>query len=139
VRLSDAPLFDWQFAYQLPTDYIRSITVNGEAAGTSQASWEIEGDLLLSNCEKAEIVYIRRVDQVSLWDDGFNKAFATALAAAVTPVITSSMGMADRLESKAEQAIVKAGGANMAEDRPRCILAHQDSEWMKARLGKGNW
>lgn len=139
VRLADKPIFDFEFAYQLPSDYIRAIKVNDEAAGTSQATFEIEGDLLLSNAEKADIVYTRRVKDVSLWDDGFQKAFATALAAAVTPAITTSTGLADRMESKAEQAIVKAGGANLAEDRPRCILAHQDSEWMKARFGKGNW
>jgi hypothetical protein len=139
VRLSTAPLFDWTFAYQLPSDYIRAVTLNGEAAGTSQATWDIEGDVLLSNSEKAELVYIRRVEQVSAWDDGFQKAFATALSAAAAPSITQSMGLADRMEGKAEQAIVKAGGANLAEDRPRCILAHQDSEWMKARHGKGNW
>jgi hypothetical protein len=139
TRLADAPIFGWTYAYQLPANYIKAIKLNEAHAGTSQATWEIEGDLLLTNEEEANLVYIYRNETVSEWDDSFNKAFATALAAAVSPSITSSISLTDNLEAKAERHIVKAGGASMMEDRPRCVMAHQDSEWLKARGGARNW
>ena len=139
TRLADAPIFEWTYAYQLPADYIRAIKLNEAHAGTSQTTWDIEGDVLMTNEEEANLVYIYRNVTVSEWDPAFNKAFATSLAAAIAPSLTASMSMADNLEAKAERSIVKAGGSNLAEDRPRAILAHHDSEWLKARGGARNW
>jgi len=137
--LATAPAFGYAYQYQLPTDYIRAVEFNAQAAGTSQALFEIEGDKLLTNDETAELRYVYRNEDVSSWDDGFHAAFAFALAAAVAPSLSNSQTMAADLEAKAERAITKAGGANLGEDKPRAILAFQDSGYINARLGAQNW
>lgn len=138
--LADAPAFGWDVQYQLPSDYVRTVEFNGQTAGTSQALFDIEGDKLLTNDnDQAQFVYVARVEDVSLWDDGFQTAFSFALAAALAPSLSNSQTLAGDLDRKAEMAITKAGGGNLAEDRPRCILAHQDSGWIKARQGANNW
>ncbi len=54
--LATAPAFGYAYQYQLPTDYIRAIEFNAQAAGTSQALFEIEGDKLLTNDSRSNFV-----------------------------------------------------------------------------------
>lgn len=135
AKLSGAPLFGWTAAFQLPSDYIKLVEFNGYPAGTSQSILDIEGDKLLCNEEAAEIVYTRVIDQTSMWDSSFCDAFTLFLAAAVAPSITSTPAMALNMAEMAERLLYAAVGENMSEDRPRAILAYQDSAWIKARRG----
>lgn len=145
TRYADAPLFGYTAAYALPSDYILAIEWNGQQAGTGRAEFEIEGGKLLADIdssngtERAQLKYVRREENVTLWDESFCQAFGYALAAAIAPSLSSSSSIADSMLSKASALFTDALGPDDRESMPTVIKAQTDSEWLKAREGKYNW
>jgi hypothetical protein len=145
-RYSTAPLFGYEAAYALPADYVLAIEWNGQQAGTGKAAFEIEAGRLLANIEtapggteRAQLKYVRREENVTLWDDSFCQAFGFALAAAIAPALSSSSSIADSMLSKASAFFTDALGPDDRETMPTVIRAQTDSEWLKAREGFRNW
>ncbi|CAB4163509.1 hypothetical protein UFOVP813_27 [uncultured Caudovirales phage] len=144
-RYEAAPLFGYDSAYALPADYLLAVEWNGQEAGTGKAKFEIEAGRLLANREgavgsdRAELKYVRREDNVTLWDASFCQAFGYALAAAIAPALSSSSSLAEAMMGKARALFEDALGPDDRESMPKAIKAQTDSEWMKAREGAGNW
>jgi hypothetical protein len=130
-----APAFDWDYAYALPSDYLKALEFNGALAGTGEADYEIAGAYLLSDDDTAELKYSARVENVALWDASFSQAFAHALAAAIAPGLSTSAGMGERMRARAEEIALQAAGPNNRETRPRAVLAQTGSGWQAARYG----
>ena len=136
--LATAPAFGYTYQYQLPTDYIRAVEFNAQAAGTSQALFEIEGDKLLTNDATAELRYVYRNEDVSSWDDGFQAAFSFALAAAVAPSLELANYGSGSGSQKQSGPSPKRAAQTWAKIS-QAILAFQDSGYINARLGAQNW
>lgn len=90
-----APAFGWTNAFDLPSDFVSLLEVNG-AQGQLGNLWEIENGQLLGNFDTAEIQYIRQPnagDQnganvfLALADAFFIQALATLLAVKIAPVL----------------------------------------------------
>src|SRR5690606_7797987 len=47
--ISTAPVFGWLYQYQLPSDYLRLIQLNGWEEDEQADRWEIEADKLLTD------------------------------------------------------------------------------------------
>lgn len=135
AALATAPLFDWGYAYALPSDYLLAVEVNGWVAGTGAAQFEIMGGRLLTDAPYASLTYIRRIENPEEWDASFCDAFAYKLASLVAPSITSAQGLAQNLAQSAQMATLEAAGPDNLETRPRAVLATTGSAWMAARLG----
>lgn len=144
-RLQVDPPFGYNAAYQLPSTCLRVVEWNGQEAGTGEAQFDIESKMLLCNVEgdedtpRAELRFIRRVDNVNDWDASFNEAFSYKLAAAIAPAISTSAGLADSMNKLGEQVMLRAFGPDNLETRPRVVLAQEGSGWMAARQGARNW
>ncbi len=144
-RLGVDPPFDWEAAYQLPADYIRCLSWNGMEAGTGVDLFDIESGMLLCDVDasdaspRAELRYIRRAEDTSMWDASFVEAFSYRIAAAICPAMTTSAGLSDAMMKNAEMAMLKAFGPDNLETRPRAILAQENSGYMDARRGAYNW
>ncbi len=132
---SEAPLFDKEFAYRLPSDYILAVEVNGRQAGTGEATFDLIGDTIQTNDETLALLYVRRETNVGRWDASFCEAFAYKLAAAITPSITTAPGLAEKLAQAADFVVLKAFGPDNLETRPRAVLAQLGSGYLNARLG----
>jgi len=52
-RLATGPDFEWAFAYQLPTDCLRVVQLNGYEPNEQQGAFAIESDQLLTDAEEA--------------------------------------------------------------------------------------
>lgn len=145
TRLSSAPPFGWTAAFQLPSDYLLAVEWNGMEAGTGESEFDIEGEMLLADVAsdeetpRAELRYVRRVEEVSKWDASFCEAFSYKLAAALAPSITSSSTLTQDMDRKAEIVMQKAFGPDNVETRPRVVLAQEGSGWLAARQGARNW
>ncbi len=135
ISAYDAPAFDYQFAYVLPTDYLRALNLNNREAGTSEAGYDIELGLLLTDDESAQLLYVAKVTDPSSWDDSFKEAFCLRLAARVATGITTAQGLAAQLDQRAEQYLQKAFGPDNGETKPRAVLAQNNSGWLDARNG----
>ena len=57
ATLSTPPVFQWTYAFQLPSDYVRMVCM-GEPE--DELLWEIEGNTLLTNETIAQILYITK-------------------------------------------------------------------------------
>ncbi len=130
-----APLFDKEFAYRLPSDYLLAVEVNGYQAGTGEATFDLIGDTIQTNDETLALLYVRREQNPQKWDSSFCTAFTYKLAAAIAPSITSAPGLADRLAQAAEAVVQRAFGPDNLETRPRAVLATVGSAWLRARYG----
>ncbi len=134
-EVSPPPAFGYLHAYELPSDYILGIELNGQPLGTGQTECDLEGSTILCNAITAQIRYVKRVVSVQSWDPSFCKAFALALAAAIAPALTTATGVAQSLRQESAQLMAVAYGPDNLETRPRAISAMSDSAWLKAREG----
>ncbi|BCS87331.1 hypothetical protein [Pseudodesulfovibrio sediminis] len=90
---TDKPLFEWEYAYKLPQECMRIITVFGadQMPMTADGAWEKEGDCILTN-EEAPL-YLKGVGLVTnsnKFDASFVNALSFRLAAQVAPGVGES-------------------------------------------------
>lgn len=97
-RLAQAPAFEWAYQYQLPADFINLSELNGvEYHGQPQDDWEIEGKVLLTDAERADVKYIAYVEDTTIWDALFTNAVVVLLAAKIAVPIRQDEGLAGNL------------------------------------------
>ena len=74
------PVWGFDHAYPLPTDYIRIYSVNGQ--DTKSNTWSIESGHVVTNLDAPiEIRYVFKVTDPALMTPGFREALASMLAA----------------------------------------------------------
>lgn len=78
-QLSSTPEYEFDYEHQLPTDFIRLLSINENTPGTYDH--RIEGNKVLSNITAMEIRYIADITNVNLWDPLFKTAFVLRMAA----------------------------------------------------------
>lgn len=104
AQLSTAPAFEWLYQYQLPSDFISLVEVNGTAYnGEPQDDWEIEGRVLLTDAETANIRYIAEDQDTTKWDTLFVGAFVVLLASRIAVRIRQDEGLSQALLTEFER------------------------------------
>lgn len=137
-----APLFHWQFAYPLPSDFMRLVSVNRVLAGTKLTNWVVEGQSLLTNQSKAEIVYVKDVPLTGTWPEDFVSCFSFKLAALVAPRLMADGGNTSVVMlNQFFQNLLPALGTDQAESKPTVVRACEGSEYLAARCAPspGDW
>lgn len=139
-RLLTNPLFGWAYNYQLPSDFISMVTLNGVYCyRTEHDDWEIEGDKLLTDAEIAEVEYIHYNENATIWDPLFAKAVIYNLAAACATSIRQDEGMAQTLQQYYDQvALPKARMRDGNQRRGPRFNPLNESRFVAARWGYGN-
>ncbi len=84
--LEDAPIFEYDYQFQLPADFLRIWALYSDAHGTRYTGrWHPETDasgwLLLANVDVLYIKYLARITTVGLYPDSFVTVLARSLAA----------------------------------------------------------
>ena len=98
--LSKRPAFQYDFAYSLPSGFLRIITVSQVPKNfvrPQNAIYSVEGGKLLAMRAPIYVEYIKRVEQTGLFSAGFIDALATRLAAEMCIAITNSRELAGQL------------------------------------------
>ncbi|MFN7340811.1 MAG: hypothetical protein ACK5VI_07010, partial [Opitutia bacterium] len=80
-----APPFDWGYAYPLPEDCLRVLSVNQRPGGTRLTDYAVEGRSILTNSAECRVRYVADATDVTEWDSVFCSYFAYRLAAAIAP------------------------------------------------------
>lgn len=137
TQLPVEPLFGWRFAYQLPTDCMRVLELNGIDPGRRIRPWEIEEHTLLANDEQADIRYISRVTDANQFDPLFVEAFALKLASKIARPLTGSGPLAGEMLTEYEKLTGnRARRTDAFEQSPERIPAWVNSDLVHARFGR---
>jgi hypothetical protein len=136
-QLAAAPAFGWEHQYSLPEDCLRVLEFNDSEAGdVISDAFTIEGRILLADDDTAEVVYLKRVEDVGLFDALFVQALALALAIALSEKIRGTTGKTAELTSAYERMTAPlARRVDANEGRRRKGLLPLNSLFVRAREG----
>ena len=133
---SPDPTTTWERAFTLPADCLRLLPGGPEHSDTWNEG-EREGNLYLTDGEAPLTVrYIsgEAGDTVSRWPPHFVHAFTLMLAERMAEAITQSESIKDKMETKAEKALIKAKRINGLETGyTHRAQATVRSDWLSAR------
>nr|BDT27297.1 phage protein [Bacteriovorax sp. HI3] len=125
-RLSDSPVSEYKYYYQLPTGYLRLNSVSPEQ------EYKIQGKKLLSNAESVQINCVVFNDNTDIYTPELSSGIAHALAARLAYPMTSSVSMAERVQGLADDLISMAKSSNSFEGTKRDNVK---KTWISAKLG----
>lgn len=77
------PVFQWDYAYHLPNDFLRAILVYNGAdnpTGETEYDYELEGKRLLTDEDEVYLKYVKWVPSEANWDALFIEVFTLVLA-----------------------------------------------------------
>jgi hypothetical protein len=122
-KLALPPEFEWSYAYQLPVDCLRVVQLNGWEPTERPGQYSIEGRSLLANEEAAEIRYVGKVTETTLYHPLFVDALATKLASVLAGPLTGSRDLPSALLK--DFAFITG---------PQARLADAFENWMRRRV-----
>jgi hypothetical protein len=104
-----APLFKWGKQYPLPTDCLRVVTVY------PTHSHEIQGNMLLTYSNVANIIYIKRITDVSLFDSLFTEVLVLAMASKLCIPLSQDKNLKMQIDQELEGRLSHARLVNLDE------------------------
>lgn len=120
-------IFDYQYAYQLPSDCARVFSTNLDATD----DWEeISGGILVANESVVSIKYSKRITNVTLFDDAFSEVLAYALAADIAYALTQSTAQAEGMEKKYRYELSQARSMSAQVGSVKRVIS---DEWLSVR------
>lgn len=116
--LVDAPAFDFNYAFALPSDYLRAIP-----PAQTNIDWRFETQdgvrvLLTNDGDAVNFLYIARVEDPTLYDPLFVDALAAKLAWHLCEEITQSNEKKKDAQAEYRAAIAEARRTNALENAP---------------------
>lgn len=140
------PLYEWNFAYQLPPDFILLLELNGNscwgwnrAGETTGSLYELYQGKLLTNAQSANIKYNRYEDDPTKFDSLFRGALILNLAAIIASTLRKddaelSIKMSGLYQRYISRARTKDGG----ESNPRRYNIVSQSRFVNSRRWSTN-
>lgn len=130
AQLSGTPTFEFDFAYQLPSDWLRTVSVHDNDAGAGAVRYRIEGRTLLSSAAEIWMRYIHRVTDPNDMPPTFHEALAWRLAVDLAQAVTQSSTVMELMDRKLTPALITAKSVDAIEDFPEDL---PQSDWITAR------
>jgi hypothetical protein len=100
--LTELPIYDWSYAYQLPVDFARLLSVD------SENEYSLEGQTILSNDEEMSITYIAYPVEATFIPGYISHLLVTFLAFLLSTPLVSNETMAQRLLQEYQTALERA-------------------------------
>lgn len=125
ARSSTNPVFDYSYAYVLPSDCLRVIDTN-----LGDDSWKREGDTIVANFSDVKIRYIAKITDISKWSWSFREALAYKLAVQLAYSLVQSTSLANSLKQD-YLAIVRDAKSQDAQESGVMVIEADD--WLNSR------
>tara|TARA_R110000803_G_scaffold141155_1_gene207640 strand:+ start:474 stop:1088 length:615 start_codon:yes stop_codon:yes gene_type:complete len=127
ARSGTIPAFEFDYAYVLPADWIRTISVHSNNAGHGSLlhRMEVIGSqrVIVCSADQVFLRYVKRETDPSLWSADFRRAMSLALARDLAVPISSSNTLQDQLSKQFERTMNRVRSADAMggspEARPR--------------------
>lgn len=116
AQLQTAPIADYDYAYQLPTDYLRAFSAGTGSKGRG-LNYRISRGALHTNANQVILTYIFRPSEEE-FPPYFDQALISRLAAEFTIPVTESTSRAESLFRLAQQEYERARQIDAQQDTP---------------------
>lgn len=142
AQLSEAPPFGWSYQYQLPTDFLKLVKLNGTLSDNDPGDeYEIEGRKILTDADVAQIQYIAFKTDTNEYDALFIDAVVTLLAAKIAiPIRGGAYGeMVGQLKGEFEGVTLPKARKRDAAERKRVRYdPASESRFIRSRFSSTN-
>ncbi len=136
AKSSTAPTFEFDNAYPLPADWMRTVSVHDNDAGAGRVLYreeEVEDQgVIVTSADELWIRYIYRVTDPNRMTADFRVAFSYALALAIPGVSNLSAAREERLEARAKTRLRTAKHSDAVGSSPERRPA---GSWITVRGG----
>lgn len=127
ARVSEVPSFEFDYAYAVPADWIRTVSVHPDDRGVGhlqyREEWQDNQRVILASCEDLYLRYIARITDPNLWPADFRDAVSFIMARDMAISIASSNTLLNNLDALARRKVAAARSADAMgsspERRPR--------------------
>lgn len=130
----------YAFRYAKPADCITPVRITGHDRGAvlsdsedGSPAYVIEGNDILCNVEKAELLYVSRVSDPKRWPAYFSDYLVWKMAAGLAPARKNDKQLQQMCEQMAEAMLAKACAKDRSVDNPY----RKPSPWQVARGNRG--
>lgn len=110
--LASAPDFDWVYAFQLPSDLVRVVSV-GDRPDVFE--YEIEDNKLLSDESSIKLRYVYDNENIPSWDAILTEAVTLHMAALMAYPLTKSKAVQDAMQDNLAGLLKLARAVNSQE------------------------
>jgi len=127
AQSATAPAFEFDYAYPLPSDWIRTTSVHNNDAGHGTILYRMEivngQRCIVTSASECYLRYVYRVTDPNLMSPDFRAALEYTIADALAIPLASSNTLQEKMEDKARRALAAArssdGMGQFPEQRPR--------------------
>lgn len=126
AALPTTPAFEYSKQYQVPTDCLRIIEMDGQ----EQYNWVVEGDALLTDIDTCLVRYIKKETDVTKYDSFFSETLAVALAYNLTFSLVQSIDMRNDMLKEYNRLLGEARSYSAQEKFGDRVYA---DTWLNAR------
>lgn len=131
--VTPSPLYDWDYAFGLPTDFNRLLTFNSFPASSANDPYQIVGQQLYTDVSEAVISYVRNVEDANQFDPLFVDALVMRLAAKLARPLSGSLEIEKSMNQQYEKSLAEARRIDSGQGIPRRKLLWVNSDLVKAR------
>jgi hypothetical protein len=129
----------YQYAFDIPEDYVRMALVSDDAGFCNiRTDYVIEGDYIQANCQTIYLKYVSSDSafgmDLSKWPPKFTDYVAHAAAHKVCKATTNSNTDKDQIGADLKKALNSSRSIDAMDEAPRQIPA---GSWSRARRGNG--
>jgi len=126
AKLSSAPAFEYAFQYALPTDpfCLRVLKMEFEDYEFKVENLAGQGRVLLTNEGEANIIYIARVTDPSLFDSMFVDVLTAKLAVDLAYPVTNSTGLQAQMQKLFERKLSDARSLDSTEGTTDSLISN---------------
>lgn len=136
-RLAATPAYQFDYAFALPADWLRTIEVHDNSAGYGTLEYREEDQagqgVILASREQLWVRYVYRCTDVNRWSAGFRRAMSMALARDLALPVADSNRMHEVFVMKAERALGRAKSRDSMGSSPQ---RRPQGSWVTARGGR---
>ena len=118
AQLAETPTFGFDYVYQLPSDFIRLVSVHPDDSGRCGMPYKIEGKKLLTDVSDVYLRYVYEVTDPNEMDALFRETLAWSMALDLAIPITQSSTTREQMKDGLRSQISRAKSVDAIEDYP---------------------
>jgi hypothetical protein len=138
AQSASTPVFGYDYAYQLPADWLKTVSVHGDDSGLGTIDFreEVIGDkhVLVTNSNTLYLRYVSDGSNVNLWSSKFASTMVYQLASELAVPISGSQQAQEGLLIEAKRKYREARSADSLGSSPE---PRNRGSWVSSRGGRG--